>query len=72
MTDSVVGETVEERKARGAKGGIKAVVYIAAFAPPGASLSLFNLIGVKDETEHPDWWRLKVSHQPNLLYMSQR
>jgi pimeloyl-ACP methyl ester carboxylesterase len=66
-TDSVIGETIEERAARGEKGGIKALVYISSFASPAAGLSLFNLIGLKDEAEHPDWWYIKVrKRQPAL------
>ncbi|CAI6099263.1 hypothetical protein V2G26_005776 [Clonostachys chloroleuca] len=55
-TASVVGETVPERQARGDTGGVKAVVFLAAFAPPSAGLSLVDIIGIKDESQQPDWW----------------
>ncbi|KAH8888931.1 alpha/beta-hydrolase [Thozetella sp. PMI_491] len=55
-TDSVIGETVQERKLRGELGGVKAIVYIAAFAPPQAGLSLIAAIGLEKESDHPDWW----------------
>ncbi|VUC28778.1 unnamed protein product [Clonostachys rosea] len=55
-TASVVGETVPERRARGEAGGVKAVVFFAAFAPPSAGLSLVDIIGIKDESHQPDWW----------------
>ncbi|CAG9985010.1 unnamed protein product [Clonostachys byssicola] len=55
-TASVIGETVPERRARGDAGGVKAVVFLAAFAPPSAGLSLVDIIGIKDESQQPDWW----------------
>src|SRR5689334_13551646 len=33
-TASAFGQSIEERQANGAAGGVRAVVYIAAFAPP--------------------------------------
>ncbi|KAK6085502.1 hypothetical protein SCUP515_00609 [Seiridium cupressi] len=39
------GQTTEERKARGLKGGINAIVYLAAFALPERGLSLMSAIG---------------------------
>lgn len=60
-TDSVVGETVNERREKGLAGGVKAVVYIAAFAPPAPGMSLFKIIGIDDESAHPPWWNPKVS-----------
>ena len=59
-TDSVVGETIAQRRARGLAGGVKTVVYLAAFAPPAPNLRLFDLIRVKDESEHPEWWTLEA------------
>jgi hypothetical protein len=66
-TDSIVGNTVDERRARGARGGVMAIVYIASFAPSSAGLSLFNLTGLKGESEHPHWWFPVVSSLENLL-----
>ncbi|KAK2606221.1 hypothetical protein QQS21_003392 [Conoideocrella luteorostrata] len=57
-TDSVVGETVRERQEKGLAGGVRAVVYIAAFAPPAPGMSLFKIIGV-NESSHPSWWSPK-------------
>jgi hypothetical protein len=59
-TDSVVGESVQERKAKGLEGGIKAVVFIAAFASPQGGLSLFDIVGIKDESQIPSWWSFEV------------
>ncbi|KAM0274932.1 hypothetical protein ACHAQH_007741 [Verticillium albo-atrum] len=44
-TATVEGNTVEERAARGLKGGIKAVIYVAAFALPQRGLSLLDAVG---------------------------
>jgi alpha-beta hydrolase superfamily lysophospholipase len=60
-TDSIIGNTVVERKEKGLAGGIKAMVYVAAFAPPEGGLRLFDLVRMKDESEHPDWWCIEVS-----------
>lgn len=65
-TASVVGETVPERQARGDTGGVKAVVFLAAFAPPSAGLSLVDIIGIKDESQQPDWWTPVVSNEIHL------
>jgi pimeloyl-ACP methyl ester carboxylesterase len=59
-TDSVVGETVPERRARGLEGGVKAVVYLCAFAMPQADLSVIHAIGVKG-SDYPGWWGSNVS-----------
>lgn len=59
-TDSVVGETVQDRQQRGEAGGVKAMVYIAAFAPPYAGTSLAETLGMKGESGHPSWWYPKV------------
>ena len=40
-TDSVIGQTITERRERGLAGGIKTVVYLAAFAPPASRLASF-------------------------------
>ncbi|KAI0840947.1 alpha/beta-hydrolase [Hypoxylon sp. FL0890] len=39
------GQTVEERKAKGLKGGIKAVVYLTALAIPIKGASLMGMLG---------------------------
>ncbi|KAI2637100.1 alpha/beta-hydrolase [Hypomontagnella submonticulosa] len=39
------GQTVEERKAQGLKGGIKAVIYLTALAIPMKGASLLGLLG---------------------------
>ncbi|KAI1097918.1 alpha/beta-hydrolase [Jackrogersella minutella] len=39
------GQTVEERKARGLKGGIKAVIYMTALAIPEKGVSLLSAVG---------------------------
>lgn len=39
------GQTVEERKTRGLNGGIKAIIYISAFALPEKGMSLISSIG---------------------------
>lgn len=39
------GQTVEDRKARGLKGGIKSVVYLAALAIPTKGASLLGIMG---------------------------
>ncbi|KAI1142330.1 alpha/beta-hydrolase [Hypoxylon sp. FL0543] len=39
------GQTVEERKAKGLKGGIKAVIYLTALAIPEKGASLAGLLG---------------------------
>ncbi|KAI2624221.1 alpha/beta-hydrolase [Hypoxylon sp. NC1633] len=39
------GQTVEDRKAKGLKGGIKSVIYLAALAIPQKGLSLLDLLG---------------------------
>jgi pimeloyl-ACP methyl ester carboxylesterase len=58
-TDAVVGETVPERRGRGEAGGVKAVVYIASFAPPASGQNLPTMLGL---TEQPDWWSPSTSH----------
>jgi pimeloyl-ACP methyl ester carboxylesterase len=44
---SIEGQSVAERKALGLKGGVRAVIYIAAFALPERGLSLFAAVGSK-------------------------
>ncbi|KAI1461348.1 alpha/beta-hydrolase [Annulohypoxylon moriforme] len=39
------GQTVEDRKARGSKGGIKAVIYLTALAIPTKGATLLGLLG---------------------------
>ncbi|KAI1409645.1 alpha/beta-hydrolase [Hypoxylon sp. FL1857] len=39
------GQTIEERKARGLKGGIKAVIYLTALAIPIKGASLAGMLG---------------------------
>ncbi|KAI1776881.1 alpha/beta-hydrolase [Hypoxylon cercidicola] len=39
------GQTVEDRKAKGLKGGVKAVVYLTALAIPTKGASLMGLLG---------------------------
>ncbi|OTA96140.1 hypothetical protein M434DRAFT_68137 [Hypoxylon sp. CO27-5] len=39
------GQTVEEREAKGLKGGIKAVIYLTALAIPEKGASLMGLLG---------------------------
>jgi pimeloyl-ACP methyl ester carboxylesterase len=39
------GQTVQERRTRNLKGGIKAIIYLAAFALPEKGLSLMAAIG---------------------------
>ncbi|KAI9149956.1 putative hydrolase R7 [Paramyrothecium foliicola] len=58
-TDAVVGETIADRRSRGQVGGVKAVIYIAAFAPPAAGMSLSNLTRMEDASQHPSWWTPK-------------
>ncbi|KJR86843.1 uncharacterized protein SPSK_02707 [Sporothrix schenckii 1099-18] len=61
-TDSVVGHTIQDRRSKGLRGGVKAVIYIAAFAPPAPATSLFDMVRIKDESDpHPDWWTPKES-----------
>jgi pimeloyl-ACP methyl ester carboxylesterase len=57
-TDAVVGETVPERRDRGEAGGVRAVVYIASFAPPASGQNLPTMLGL---TEQPDWWSPSTS-----------
>lgn len=59
-TEGVVGETIMERKERALVGGVKAIIYMAAFAPPANGLSVFDMIGLKDLSNKPDWWVLDV------------
>jgi pimeloyl-ACP methyl ester carboxylesterase len=60
-TDAASGETVEERCKQGKFGGIKAVVYLAAFAIPTAGTNLLQMVGVQNATQHPPWWLPKVN-----------
>lgn len=39
------GQTVEDRKAKGLKGGVRSVVYLAALAIPTKGASLLGLLG---------------------------
>ncbi|KAH8659865.1 Alpha/beta hydrolase fold-1 [Xylariales sp. PMI_506] len=55
-TDSCVGWSVKDRRGNGKKGGIKALVYLCAFAAPAPNLSLTGILGLKDDSQHPDWW----------------
>jgi pimeloyl-ACP methyl ester carboxylesterase len=70
-TDSVVGNTVPERRARGLKGGVKAMVYLCAFAPTAAGLSVLDQAGATGG-EYPWWWDvnvcLAISFDPNHDY----
>jgi pimeloyl-ACP methyl ester carboxylesterase len=59
-TDAVMGRTVHERRGQGLHGGVKCIIYMAAFAPPARGLSLFDMIGLKTAAEHPDWWNIEV------------
>lgn len=59
-TDSIVGETVQDRQARGEAGGVKAVVYICSFAPPAPRMSLVDIIRSGGDPQLPDWWSPKV------------
>jgi hypothetical protein len=54
------GQTVKERKARGLKGGIKAIIYVCAFALSAKGESLVSLIG----GNLPPFYEEKVSHRP--------
>ncbi|KAI0132589.1 Alpha/Beta hydrolase protein [Xylariales sp. AK1849] len=46
------GQTVGERRAKGLQGGIKAIVYVAAFALPEKGTSLISVVG----GQTPDWY----------------
>lgn len=39
------GQTVEDRQAKGLNGGVKSIIYLAAFALPERGLSLLTSIG---------------------------
>ncbi|KAL7627514.1 hypothetical protein AAE478_001707 [Parahypoxylon ruwenzoriense] len=39
------GQTVEDRRAKGLRGGVKAVIYLTAFAVPERGASLLGLLG---------------------------
>lgn len=39
------GQTVEDRKAKGLKGGVKSVIYLTALAIPTKGASLLGLVG---------------------------
>ncbi|KAK3938156.1 Alpha/beta hydrolase fold-1 [Diplogelasinospora grovesii] len=55
-TDSTAGNTLEERKAQGLKGGVRSIIYIAAFALPQSGVSL---AGLGSGIPKPDWWALE-------------
>lgn len=60
---SIEGQTVTERKAKGLKGGVKAVINIAGFAFPVRGKNIFGT----DETPEPmPYWVIEVS--PALKY----
>lgn len=71
-TESIVGETVRERRARGQGGGVKAAVYLAAFAFPVAGMIPFESGGklpVQSAHDRPEWWAPEVrlyTHPPKL------
>lgn len=62
-TIAVEGQTVEERKAKGLKGGIKSLVVIAGFAFPVHGKSV---MGDDNDPPVPEWYILRVSF-PALL-----
>ncbi|KAK3182012.1 hypothetical protein K4F52_006751 [Lecanicillium sp. MT-2017a] len=69
-TDAVYGETVSDREARGEQGGVAAIVYLAAFAPPAAGMSLLSVATENGEKDIPDWWAKKGGHvllQPHAM-----
>lgn len=66
-TDAVYGETVSDREARGEQGGVAAIVYLAAFAPPAAGMSLLSVATENGEKDIPDWWAKKVCSYFALL-----
>lgn len=53
-------QQVTERKARGLRGGIKAVVYIAGVALPEPGVSLLGSMGFSDENLPPNTYRAEV------------
>ncbi|KAH8898049.1 alpha/beta-hydrolase [Thozetella sp. PMI_491] len=61
-TDGVVGETVEDRRARGAAGGVKAVFFLSAMACGTAGNTMVevasNGVGPQDRPEG-EWWEIK-------------
>lgn len=56
-TDAVEGNTVQERAAKGLKGGVKSVVYIASSALPQRGMCIFDMVGGGPEP----WWDSDVS-----------
>ncbi|KAH7304785.1 Alpha/beta hydrolase fold-1 [Stachybotrys elegans] len=64
-TMAAVGNTISDRLAAGHGGGIKGVIYIAAFAVPARGMSLVNIAGMASLNEHPDWW----SHKGPLAFL---
>jgi pimeloyl-ACP methyl ester carboxylesterase len=55
-TASLEGQTVEERTARGLRGGVKEVLYFAAAAIPQRGMSLYTL----ERFNWPDWHKQEV------------
>ncbi|KAI1806181.1 alpha/beta-hydrolase [Daldinia bambusicola] len=50
------GQTIEDRKAKGLKGGIKSVIYLTALAIPQKGLSLLSILGQTPAADVPDIW----------------
>lgn len=77
-TAAAVGRTIADRQTgSGGRGGIKAMIYVAAFAPPAPELSLSDLAGLKDQPPH--WYSMKASppttdrrHQHGTLLITDR
>jgi hypothetical protein len=68
-TGAAVGETISDRQARGEKGGVAAVVYLAAFAPPQVGVSLLAAINYEDDSQRPEWWVKEVSCRRSFYYL---
>ncbi|KAH8881876.1 alpha/beta-hydrolase [Thozetella sp. PMI_491] len=69
---AVAGETVEDRKARGEAGGVKAIVFLAAYANPAADMSVLDAVNTgktpEELTAVPSWWGV----QENLAILNEK
>jgi pimeloyl-ACP methyl ester carboxylesterase len=64
MTEVAVGETVDDRKRRGERGGVAAVLFLAAYASRARNVSAKSVTygdAPVDPAALPDWFELKVN-----------
>ncbi len=76
-TDCVPGNSVQERKARGLQGGIKAMLHIAAILPLKAGITIMEQIAVvpggAERYPPPLWWGFDDNVSPeHIAYVVDR